>query len=288
MKKFLIGLLAVLLAAQGFAGCRKQTQEKKDITLTVWGPQEDQANENSWLPAMCRAFAEENPQWNITFRYGVCSEGDAGNTVSADPQDAADVYFFSNDQLGTLRSAGAISRLGGETLDAIKADNPENMVRAVTGEDGNVYGVPFTGNTWFLYYNKSLFSQEDILSLEAMLQKGRVAFPMTDSWYLAAFYLAGGAKFFGADGQDSNAGIQLGDNAAAVTAYLVELAHSIPGCAGARLSGGGFGGITIHLVKSEAAEAYGKRISAAYQQKYGIVPEVIYCRIGGGASVRAL
>ena len=70
--------------------------------------------------------------------------------------------------------------------------------------------------------------------------------------------------------------------------YLVELAQSIPGCVGARLSGGGFGGITIHLVQKDAAESYGKRIAAAYQQKYGIVPEVIYCRIGGGASVQVI
>ena len=37
---------------------------------------------------------------------------------------------------------------------------------------------------------------------------------------------------------------------------LVEIAKSNPLCLGARLSGGGFGGISIHLVKSSDAEQY--------------------------------
>ena len=53
--------------------------------------------------------------------------------------------------------------------------------------------------------------------------------------------------------------------------YLVELAQSVPGCLGARLSGGGFGGITVHLVKSDAAEEY------VQQNKYGKrLPSGIY------------
>ncbi len=66
--------------------------------------------------------------------------------------------------------------------------------------------------------------------------------------------------------------------------YLVELAKSVPGCFGARLSGGGFGGITIHLVESSGAEEYAKRVQAAFQQRTGIVPEYIVCSIGDGAS----
>ncbi len=42
--------------------------------------------------------------------------------------------------------------------------------------------------------------------------------------------------------------------------YLVELAKSVPGGLGARLSGGGFGGITVHLVASEGAAEYAERI----------------------------
>lgn len=66
--------------------------------------------------------------------------------------------------------------------------------------------------------------------------------------------------------------------------YLVELAKSIPGGLGARLSGGGFGGITIHLVKSEAAEEYARRVCAGYKARTGVTAESIICAIGDGAS----
>lgn len=69
---------------------------------------------------------------------------------------------------------------------------------------------------------------------------------------------------------------------------LVELAHHIPGCAGARLSGGGFGGISIHLVKEEAAESYAARLSEAYRLKTGKEIETILCGIGDGASSETL
>ena len=65
--------------------------------------------------------------------------------------------------------------------------------------------------------------------------------------------------------------------------YLVELSKSVPGCIGARLSGGGFGGITIHLVKAAEAENYCRRVCAAYKAQTGIDAEHFICSIGDGA-----
>ena len=70
--------------------------------------------------------------------------------------------------------------------------------------------------------------------------------------------------------------------------YLVELAKSVPGCLGARLSGGGFGGITIHLVESAGAEEYARRVQAGFRQKTGIDAEYIICAIGDGATSKKL
>ena len=69
------------------------------------------------------------------------------------------------------------------------------------------------------------------------------------------------------------------------TQYIVELAHTIPGAIGARLSGGGFGGITIHLVKAEDAAAYAERIAEAFAVKFKVRAETILCDIGEGASL---
>ena len=69
---------------------------------------------------------------------------------------------------------------------------------------------------------------------------------------------------------------------------LVELAHTIPGCVGARLSGGGFGGISIHLVRADEAENYCGRLAAAYKLKTGKTIETIICSVGDGASAESL
>ena len=198
--------------------------EVKDITLKVWGPQEDQVDASSWLPTMCEQFNAAHPEWNITFVYEVCPEGDAGKNVTQDPSAAADVYMFANDQLGTLIQANAIAQLGGKYLDEVVADNSDSMIASVTGTDGGVYGVPFTGNTWFMYYDKSVFTEDDMKSLDTMLEKGKVSFPLTNSWYIASFFFANGGTIFGDAGIDAAAGVDFGgDKGAAVTEYLVNL-----------------------------------------------------------------
>ncbi len=70
--------------------------------------------------------------------------------------------------------------------------------------------------------------------------------------------------------------------------FLVEQAKSIPGCLGARLSGGGFGGISIHLVAEAEADLYCQRLAAAFKLQTGKDTEMIKCAIGEGASVEKL
>ena len=199
------------------------------ITLKVWGPQAELGeNNDGWLPQMCEAFDEAHPEWDITFVYEVCGEGDAGTNVTKDPSAAGDIYFFANDQLGTLLQANAIARLGGDVLAQIEADNTPEMVASVTSGDA-VYGVPFTTNTWFMYYDKSVFTEEDVKSLDTMLEVAgaagkKVTFPLTTGWYFASWYLANGGTMF-EDGTNGAAGIQFGaDNGGVeVTNYLVDL-----------------------------------------------------------------
>ena len=193
-------------------------------TITVWGPAEDQAEEyGEWLQKRCEAFNELYVNWDLTFEYGTCSEGDAGKTISQDPSGSADVYMFANDQLQTLIDAGAIAELGGKSVDYIKYTNSEAIIESVTVNDC-VYGVPFTTNTWYMFYDKSVYGEDDIKSLDTMLEKGKVSFPFTNSWYIGAFYVGNGCTLFGEDGKDEEAGIDFaGEKCAAVTKYLVNL-----------------------------------------------------------------
>ncbi len=284
MKKYIALFLALLAVMASFTGCSRRSNGEngdiKKVTLTVWAPQEDQADENSWLPVMCDTFNDAHPEWDITFKYGVCSEGDAGKNVSADPSGAADVYFFANDQLGSLLQANAISRLGGSALEEIKKSNSENMVASVTAPDGGVYGVPFSGNTWFMFYNKSIFTEEDIKSLDAMLQKGKVAIPLTNSWYTGAFYLANGGTLFGDDGRDAAKGIDFGGKEGVeATEYLVSIVNNknfVNDTEGAGLSGLLDG--TVGAIFSGSWDA--KKIADALGEDCGAAP-LPTARIGG-------
>lgn len=200
-----------------------KTEEALTAELTVWCPAEDQ--ESGWINKMLDNFKAAHPNWNLTFKTETCSEGDAGKNVTQDPTVAGDVYFFANDQLIDLINNDAIAKMGGSAADYIKSTNSEKVVATVT-QNGDIYGIPFTDNTWFMYYNKSIFTEDDVKSLDKMLEKGKVAFPITNTWYFQAFYAAVGGVFCGANGDDEAAGIVLGDNATAATKYIVNLVNN--------------------------------------------------------------
>ena len=209
------------------AAADASSDEEEEITcdLTVWSPAEDQAeDQGNWLPKMCEQFAAQHPNWHINFNYGVCPEGEAKANVTQDVDAAADVYMYANDNITDLVSNNALAKLGGSALEAVQSTNSQAIIDSVS-IDGSVYGFPFTTNTWYMFYDKSVFSDDDIKSLDTMLEKGKVAFPLSNSWYIAAFYVANGGTMFGDDQMDESAGIDFsGDKGTQVTDYLVDLA----------------------------------------------------------------
>ena len=52
--------------------------------------------------------------------------------------------------------------------------------------------MPYTDNTFFLYYNKSVLTETDVKSFDGILKKctanQQFAFPMADGWYTTSFY----------------------------------------------------------------------------------------------------
>lgn len=69
---------------------------------------------------------------------------------------------------------------------------------------------------------------------------------------------------------------------------LVEIAMTLPGCWGARLTGAGFGGCTVNLVKRDHTEAFVRDLKTAYYQKTGIQAEVYVCSASAGAFAQTL
>jgi len=64
---------------------------------------------------------------------------------------------------------------------------------------------------------------------------------------------------------------------------LVELAWNQPGTLGARMTGAGFGGCTVNLVRTDAADAFAEAVSRGYQEALGLKAEIYVCQASDGA-----
>jgi galactokinase len=66
---------------------------------------------------------------------------------------------------------------------------------------------------------------------------------------------------------------------------MVQIAQSLPGCIGARLTGGGFGGCTVNLVASNQAKAFALALGPEYERLTGLHPEIYICQASRGAGL---
>jgi galactokinase len=66
---------------------------------------------------------------------------------------------------------------------------------------------------------------------------------------------------------------------------MVDLAQSQSGCYGARMTGGGFGGCAVAMVKTSAAKVFADKVAVEYQQKTGLEPKVYLSEATNGAEV---
>ena len=67
---------------------------------------------------------------------------------------------------------------------------------------------------------------------------------------------------------------------------IVTCARREPSCYGARMTGGGFGGCAVALVRAEAADAFAATVAACYEHLTGLTPALYICQATGGAEVR--
>lgn len=63
---------------------------------------------------------------------------------------------------------------------------------------------------------------------------------------------------------------------------LAEAAWEVPGVIGSRITGGGFGGCTVSMVKDDSVEAFKEALTKAYNEKVGKTPEFYVVEIGDG------
>ena len=192
-------MFSVFLAVSALAGTMSlsacgRKKEEEPVSLRIWGSQDDQ----TMLREMCDSFAKAHPDKQYTFTFGVVGEGNAKQMILDDPDAAADVFHFADDQLADLVSAGVLAQIGGAYRDAVTAENGAGSVKASMVGD-KLYAFPATAdNGYFLYYNKEYFAAPpDTLReiLDACTGDRKFAMKLSDSWYCAAFFLTAGCEF---------------------------------------------------------------------------------------------
>ena len=179
-----------------------------------------------------KSFQEKHPEWKINFSVEVVGEDVAKDEILKDVEMAGDVFFFASDQLPDLVSAGAISKLGGSAEELVTSTMSEQVVNTAKYED-SIYAIPFTHNTYFMYYDKSIFTEDDITSVEKMLgvqtadDVYNFCLDSAGGWKLGAWYYGAGLSVYGEDGTDFSAGCDWNNaTGIAVTNYLIDLMNN--------------------------------------------------------------
>lgn len=198
MRRFFCLLLSALFLAVLLSGCQNENTNpieeetpnisSETVNLTVWGAEEDE----ELLRQIFDSFQKEYlGQADFLITYVPQTESNCTNMLMGDLEQGADVFAFADDQLNTLVASGALDPV--ENTQIIKETNLEEAIHAASVND-TLYAFPLTAdNGYFLYYNKQYFSEEDILSLEQMLdiaasQEKKIYMDWSSGWYVYSLF----------------------------------------------------------------------------------------------------
>lgn len=270
MKRWKLPIAVLLALAMLFAmtACNRKTDgdvtDKPKVALKVWGAQEDQA----MLQKMVEEFKKQNTDAEYTITFGVVGEKDAQTKVLEDPSAAADVYSFLDDQLTDLAKAGALYEI---TLNKqrIMSENTEGSVEAAT-IDGKLYGYPMTAdNGYFLYYDKSVLSADDVKTLDGLMDAAaaknkKVLMDVSNGWYVASFFLSNGGTLGMKDGKqtcdfNNDNGVAAGEAVkkfCAHKAFLTGEDAILTGGIGDTIAAGVSGTWTAEAIKAKLGDNY--------------------------------
>ena len=273
MKKLNAILLSGALTASALVGCGDSAQggavatstdvetatqtdaavaapvEAQDVTLKIWVPEE--AVEDT--DAAVKAFDDLHDEFNITYEIAVVGIDEAPQQLGTDPDTAADIFYTPSGGVADLVNKGLLLPIT-KDFETIASDLPESALTAVT-VDGLTYAVPFSPNTYFMYYNKDLLTEDDVKSLETILSKDtgvdyNFSTNITNSWYIESFFLGAGCTLFGPDGTDPSECSWNDETGLAAAEYIIDLVgnpkylENKDGVGGAEFKNGNLAAIT--------------------------------------------
>jgi arabinogalactan oligomer/maltooligosaccharide transport system substrate-binding protein len=166
----------------------KYEAETGTVDLIVWGAEEDEALLQEIFASFQSHYAGQ-ANFQITFQPQ--SESSCKDALLGNLEEGADVFAFADDQVASLAAAGGLDPIADSA--EIRGANLSAAVEAAS-VGGTLYAYPLTAdNGYFLYYNKSYFSDKDIQSLERILELAaqagrRVAMDWSSAWYVYSFF----------------------------------------------------------------------------------------------------
>ena len=203
------------------------SSEVQDVTLKIWTASE----ELELMKKMGESFAAAHPEYNITFDISEMGIDEANSNLKTDADSAADIFQLASGGVPELTQKGLLLPIGYEEA-SLRELYPEGAISAVCGENGLIYAVPFTPNTFFMYYNKSMFTEDEVKSVETMMAKDlgegvyNFSFQVSGPWYIESFFYAAGCTLFGADGKDASSMDWNNANGFAAGQYMIDLVNN--------------------------------------------------------------
>ena len=210
-KKWIASALIATMGATLFFGCGDaasddseasieadssvSNESERTVTLKVWSEESNFDMMNQMIESFKQEYAKE-ADFDITLEASADSE--AKNNVLGDIHNAADVFPLADDQITGLVAGGALYPV--PNADDIKGANDEGAVDAATVNDV-LYAYPMTAdNGYFMYYDKNYFTDEDVKTLDGMLQVAaangkKLTMDWSSGWYMYAFFGNTGLEF---------------------------------------------------------------------------------------------
>lgn len=213
MRKRLVGLLFGILGTAFVTGCGLAVEPEPDfgnpepqkVELVVWGAEEDA----KLMERIIREFQTYyGGQADFRISFEVQGESQCKDVLLGGLEDGADVFTFADDQLNALAAAGALDPI--TDADGIRDRNLPSTVEAAT-VNNQLYAYPLTAdNGYFLYYNKQYISEEQVKTLDGILEAAaasgkRFTMDWSSAWYVYSFF--------------GNTGLQIGLNGDGITNY---------------------------------------------------------------------
>lgn len=210
-KKLLAVVLSAAMALTLLAGCGKNPTStsaptKEPGTSTATSEATYEYDITVWVPELAVELTKKQIEnFNATNTDGIklnptieaVSEADSATQMITDVEAGADIFNFAQDQIARLIQAGALAQLGEQAAQFVKDNNDSGAVASVTAGDA-LYAYPITSdNGYYMFYDKSVIKEENLTSMEALMQNcadaGRTfCFELENAWYNAAFFFATG------------------------------------------------------------------------------------------------